>query len=290
MKHLIGGQAVIEGVMIRGGDYYAVSVRRNDGIIETLDKRINNGSFIKFIKKIPFIRGLYVLFETLKIGIETLNYSANAASAENEKISGKELFFSMIIAFGAAIIFFVILPYYITLQFDIKNSFVFNLVDGLIKIIFLTAYIFGISFFKDIKRVFQYHGAEHKVVNAYEKGEEINIDNVKKYKTLHLRCGTNFLFLVLFISIFFFVMIPDEYATLVKIALRIGLIPIIAGTAYEIIRLFNKFPDNVLLKTLVFPGLMLQYITTGEPDDSQLEVAMRSASRILDILNNEEKK
>jgi len=115
MKHLIGGQAVIEGVMIRGGDYYAVSVRRNDGIIETLDKRINNGSFIKFIKKIPFIRGLYVLFETLKIGIETLNYSANAASAENEKISGKELFFSMIIAFGAAIIFFVILPYYITL-------------------------------------------------------------------------------------------------------------------------------------------------------------------------------
>ncbi|MBP7654658.1 DUF1385 domain-containing protein [Candidatus Dependentiae bacterium] len=289
MKHLIGGQAVIEGVMIRGGDYYVVSVRKPDGMIESQEKKIVNSCFVKYIKKIMFIRGLYILFETLKIGIETLNYSANAASAENEKISSKELLLSMVIAFAVAIGVFVVLPYYLTMWMKIENPFGFNIVDGIIKIIFLAVYIFGISFFKDIRRVFEYHGAEHKVVNAYEKDEVLNFENIKKYPTLHLRCGTNFLFLVLFISIFFFVMIPNDYPTIMKIALRIILIPFIAGTAYEIIRLFNKFPDNKFLKMLVFPGLLLQYITTREPDSRQIEVALNSTLRLLEILKNEVK-
>ncbi len=286
MKPVIGGQAVIEGVMIRSGDYYITSVRKPDGTITYLEKKIENSEFIKKIKKILFIGGIYFLYETFKIGIETLNYSAEASSQENEKITKKEMIISFSIAFILAIGIFVILPYYLTDLLKLRSSFVFNLVDGIIKIVFLTLYIFAISLFKDVRRVFEYHGAEHKVVNTYERERKLDLDNIKSSSTLHLRCGTNFLFLVMAVSIIFFMMIPSSLPTITKIILRIILIPLIASASFEIIRLFNKFPNNIFLKILVSPGLLLQYITTKQPDEMQIEVALHSLNRVLMLIEN----
>ena len=290
MKHFIGGQAVIEGVMIRGGDHYITSVRRPDNTIAVEEKQLHNGSLMKFCKKIPCARGVFVLFEAMKIGIQTLNFSANAIGEAEEKISGRELALSFFIAIVFAIGVFVALPYYLSgLIVSYEKSLMFNFIDGIIKILFFALYVLIISFFKDIRRVFGYHGAEHKVVNAYESGVELNLENINRFSTLHMRCGTNFIFLVLFISMFFFVWIPGTLPVFWKISMRVLLIPLIAGVSYEIIRLFNKFPDNIILKTLVAPGLLLQFITTRKPDDLQIEIALNSVNLILEKLNSTEK-
>jgi uncharacterized protein YqhQ len=232
------------------------------------------------------LRGIYNLYETLKIGIKTLNYSADiAVEAEKEKISTVELVFSFLFAFVVGIGLFVVLPLYLTDLFGIGNYMAYNIVDGIIKILFFVCYVIFISFFKDIRRIFEYHGAEHKVVNCYESTGEFDYEKIKQFSTLHLRCGTNFVFLVLFFSIFFFVLIPKDTSLFFKICSRIVLIPAIASFSYEIIKLFNKFPNNIFLKSLVVPGLLLQKITTKEPDEKQIEVAVASAKLLVEELD-----
>lgn len=287
----VGGQAVIEGVMMRAPQKYVVAVRRPDQQIVILKKdiKIDNN---RFFKK-PFIRGLIGLYDALVLGIQALNFSASHALGEaEEKLSFKEIFFTMVFAFGLGIGLFLFLPLLLTdllkHVFPIINDsfFVYNLVDGVIRVIFFVLYIYIISFFKDVKRVFQYHGAEHKSIFTFEKGLELTVENARNMSRFHPRCGTSFLLIVMIVSILVFTLIPKESHFLVKLLARVVFVPVIAGVSYEILKLSAKYQDNILVKMLIAPGLWLQHLTTQEPDDTQLEVALISIKEALDKNEN----
>ncbi len=278
----VGGQAVIEGVMMRSPNYWAIAVRKPDGNIEVKKDKLKLLSEKTKFFKLPIIRGFMMLLSALVLGIKALNFSANVAMEEEEDdISDWHIYLTIIIAFGVGILVFFLAPLYITKLFNFKSYFVFNVVDGVIRIIFFLIYLAVISFFKDIKRVFEYHGAEHKAIYTYEKGEELNINNAKKYTTLHPRCGTSFLIIVFIISIFVFSLIPKSSPFWIKAVSRIVFIPLIAGISYEALKLSDKFKENFFVKILIMPGLWLQKITTKEPDDTQLEVAIVALKEVL---------
>jgi len=275
----IGGQAVIEGVMIRNDDIIATAVRTPEGKIKTKKEKIH--SWAKKFRKIYFIRGIINLVETLIIGIKTLNYSANIAAGqttEKEKpISTTYLIITMLIALAVALFVFKFIPLTIAQYFSkhvSDNNYLFNIVDGLVKIAIFVGYVMFISTMKDVKRVFQYHGAEHKAVNCHERGEKANIENCKKYSTIHLRCGTSFIITVLAISIIVYIFIPKELSFTQKLIWRITLLPAIAGISYEIIKIGSKYEKSTISKILTYPGKLIQKITTKEPDEKQLEVAI----------------
>lgn len=298
----VGGQAVIEGVMMRGPKSIAIACRKpNNEIVLKEDKWISISEKLKFLKW-PVFRGVIVLFESLINGIQALSFSANvAAEAEQEKegkgeekkLSKVAIAGSIIFAFILGMVIFVIVPHLLTeiSGFDTK-SFSFHLVDGIIKIIFFLGYIIGISFLKDIRRVFQYHGAEHKSIFAFEAGEELTVENIKKYTTKHARCGTSFIMIVLIISIFFFSAVypfMPEFASLhpvlkkiVYIFIKIPLMFPIAGLAYETIKLSAKYKNKLLVKIFIAPGIWIQYITTKEPTDDMIEVAVASLKAVLE--------
>lgn len=289
----IGGQAVIEGVMMRAPSKFVIAVRRPDNqiVVQKKDIKIDTN---KFFKK-PFIRGLIGLYDALILGIQALNFSAHHALGEGEeKLSVKEIFFTMLFGFGLGIGLFLFLPLLLTdllkLVFPlIERSFlVYNLVDGIIRVIFFILYIYVISFFKDVKRVFQYHGAEHKSIFTFESGKELTVENARQMSRFHPRCGTSFLLIVMIVSIFVFTLIPKDSHFLIKFLSRIVFVPVIAGISYEILKLSAKFQDNILVKILIAPGLWLQKLTTKEPDDSQLEVALISIKEALEINENKE--
>ncbi len=274
-KIIIGGQAVIEGVLMRSPNYYNISVRGKKKIISKSEKIKEKPKFFKFF----FIRGVVNLIEMLVIGIKALNWSAEKVEG-GEEIKKKDFFFTILLSFIVAIGLFIVLPLYLTKLIHSSRGFMFNLIDGIIRIVILILYIYFISLLKDVKVLYQYHGAEHKAVNCYEDGKSLTLSNAKKYSTLHTRCGTSFLILVLIISILVFSLIanPNLY---IKFLGRILLLPLIIGLSYELLKLTDRFRKNIIIKLLSMPGLWIQKITTKEPTNKQLEVALISLKNVL---------
>lgn len=282
----IGGQAVIEGVLMISPKKISVSARNPNGKI--ISKNQKNAEEKIIWLKIPFIRGVVRLFRMLIIGFKALNWSAGVAVDEEEgDVPGWIMLGVLILSIGFGLLLFLFLPLLLT-QFlssvfhIIKsNSVFFNLIDGSLKVGIFLLYILLISQMKDIKRIFQYHGAEHKVIHAYEKNLKLTLPNIKKQSTLHSRCGTSFILLVIMISIIIYIFIPIEASFLPKLGYRVLFLPFIAGISYEILKLGSKFEKNFIFKILVLPGIFLQKLTTREPDAKQIEVALESLKNVV---------
>ncbi len=277
-KFSVGGQAVMEGVMMRTPNYVSIAVRKDSGKILVKTERIESLS-----KKIPlfrifFFRGMLALVETLSIGFRALLYSAKEAS-EEEEMTKKDMAISVIFATALALGLFIALPLYLT-SLIADAGVLFNLIDGIIRLVIFLAYIIAISFLPDVKSLFQYHGAEHMAVHAYESSKKLTVKEAKKFATMHPRCGTSFLLIVMVVSILAFSVITAETA-IMKFAQRILLIPVIAGISYEILKLGGKFRNNLFLTPFIFPGLALQKITTKKPAEGQIEVAIASLNAAL---------
>jgi uncharacterized protein YqhQ len=306
----IGGQAVVEGIMIRSPRAFAVAVRKRNGDIvvksEGLKRHRNNS-----IWKKPGFRGVAALGSTFVLGMKAINFSASfyeeeaAASSvkkpdkkkkseknrkkktKSQGLSSFELIFSIGIALLLTIFLYKALPLAIAGIFKnwnpfFSNTLTFNLVDAVVKILILIAVMWGFGFMKDIRRMYQYHGAEHMSVFTYEAGKELNVRNAKKFGTLHPRCGTNFLILVFVISLFFFLSINPELPFLIKLLLRIAMLPIIAAVTYELMRYGSRHMDKAAVKAMMMPGLWLQKITTKTPGNRQLEVAIAAVKEVLE--------
>lgn len=285
----VGGQAVIEGVMMRAPRALAIAVRKPSGEITVKREEVVPLSERYPVVKLPVVRGAVALFTSLVAGVKALNFSANEALDEGEQ---KEEFSTwamggtMAVAFGFGILLFFILPLYLTkLLIPIigTSNIVFNLVDGVIRVVVFLLYIVSISRMQDIQRVFQYHGAEHKSIFAFENGDELTVDNVRRYSRLHPRCGTSFLLIVMLVSIVIFSLIPKLWPFYMKAGSRVLLLPLIAGVSYEILKWSAKNDKSPIVKMLIAPGLGLQKLTTREPDDSQIEVAIRSMQEALEV-------
>jgi uncharacterized protein YqhQ len=297
---LVGGQAVIEGVMMRTPHASAVAVRRADGSLEVMRKPVKRLS--DYWKPLSWyvVRGFAVLLQSLVLGMGALNFSINvamkdeeAAQASRKKDKAKKgssvypVAVSMIAAAAVAVLLFILLPLWITTFLKgyipaVHNWFVFNLVDGLIRVLFFLGYIVLVSMLKDIRRVFQYHGAEHKVVHTWEAGEELTVENARGKSTLHPRCGTSFLMFVMVVSIIVFSIFKfDAFVTI--FLSRIVLIPIVSGLSYELIRLSAPRCGKGFFRCIVLPGLGLQRITTKEPSDDQLETAIHALKEALEL-------
>ena len=280
-KITIGGQAVIEGVMMRGPELVATAVRNPQGRIEMEVKPVNSIATRYPIFKKPMLRGCVSLFESLVMGIRSLGYSAQMAGEEDEQLTDKELAGTMIFAFALAAVLFIAIPTGAAklFHFITEDPVFLNLMEGVLRLLIFMAYIFAISRMKDIQRVFQYHGAEHKTIACFEAGEPLTVENVTRHTRLHKRCGTSFLLIVMLVSIFVFAFLgwPD---LLERIASRIILLPVVAGISYELIR-FSANSDNCLLGWAVMPGLWLQKLTTREPEPEMIEVAIESAKAVL---------
>lgn len=294
---LIGGQAVIEGVMMRSLTGYSVAVRQPDGNVAIKkDKLVSLAKKYPFLKT-PVLRGSVVLIQSLILGIRALNYSAAASTAEGEgeEISNWAIAGSIGMAVLLAVGLFILAPLGLTnlirhYLFPTMGNFAYNFVDGVIRAVFFFVYIFSISFMDEIRRVFQYHGAEHKTVYTFEANEDLTVANARGKSTLHPRCGTSFLLFVMAISILVFSLIPASAPFALKFGARVVLIPLIAGLAYEVIRFSARHLDSALCRALITPGLWLQKITTREPDDKQLEVAIIALKEALqyDIVQPEQ--
>ena len=293
----IGGQAVLEGVMVKNKEKYAVAVRKPDGEIEVEVETYQGLAHGSKFKELPFIRGIFNFLDSLILGTRALNYSASFYEEEEGKetkfdkamdkmsggngeklLSGIVTVISIMLAVGI----FIVLPYFISSLFEsfIRNRSLMAIIEGVIRIALFLLYVWGISAMKDIRRLYQYHGAEHKCINCIEKGRPLTVHNVMRSSRLHKRCGTSFIFFVMLVSIvlFFFIQV-DNVAE--KVILRILLMPVVAGISYEIIRLAGR-TDNVFIKILSAPGMWIQRMTTREPDESMAEVAIASVEAVFD--------
>lgn len=278
----VGGQAVIEGVMMRGKDKIAVAVRQSDGEI-CVD--VNPVSSIRDkypILKKPLLRGVVALFESLYDGMKALAYSAQVSGEDEEQLTKKEMVMTILTSVALAVGLFIVIPTWSMrfLHSVTSDPLVLNLSEGVLRMVIFLAYIGAISSMKDIQRVFQYHGAEHKTIYTYEAGLPLEVANVRPFSTLHPRCGTNFLMIVMLISMFVFTFLGWP-SLLERIASRVLLMPVIAGVSYEIIRFAGAHANNSLVHFFILPGLLLQKLTTREPDDSQIEVAIASLKAVL---------
>jgi uncharacterized protein YqhQ len=287
MSSLIGGQAVLEGVMMRGASNWAVAVRKPDGDIAHISKPIVSPMTRHWVLRLPVIRGVVALGESLAIGFRALAISANYAAQEEgdeevqTELSRGQLIFAFAIAIGFAVLLFKVGPALLTDWIGIQARW-FVIVEGLIRVTVFVLYLALISLLPDLRRVFQYHAAEHKAINAYEAGEELEPARVQKFSLIHPRCGTAFLLWVMVIAIFVFAFFgrPTWYWL---IATRILLLPVIAGIAYEVIRFAGKHAGNRILMALLAPGLWLQRLTTREPTLDQLEVSIRALRKVLEL-------
>ena len=283
-KIYYGGQAVIEGVMMRGRKAMVVAVRRPGGDLVFNTKSLS-AIYTGRLRKTPFVRGIVVLIEALVLGVQSLLYSANIAlEEEEEEISGGLLWAVLIGSMTLGVALFFLIPLFATklLGAFVNSPVTFNLVEGFIRICLFIAYLRLISLVPDIKRVFAYHGAEHKAVNAYEEGVPLEIPAVKKHSTAHVRCGTSFMFVVLIIAIIVFTLVGLPSIWLMVLS-RIVLIPVIAAIGYEAVHFGGRHSRNGFVRALLTPGLWLQKMTTREPDDSQLEVALAALTRVTEI-------
>ena len=294
-KQNVGGQALIEGVMMKSEKAKSIAIRKQDDSILVTSEDIKSSKYSK-LKKIPFLRGMFVLVESMVEGTKDINYAASFYAEDDsdevdlfEKIMVKlfkdkaekaATMISVIFAFAIAIGLFIVLPAFLVKGSNEDATMFSSLKEGLIKICFFVAYMYIISLMNDIKRVFQYHGAEHKSIFAYEKGLELTVDNVKKMPRLHPRCGTNFIFVVLMVSTFVFSFFTFENV-LTRSILKLIFFPVVAGIAYEIIKIAGKY-QNPFTRILILPGLLMQKITTREPDEKQIEVAIAALQATLD--------
>lgn len=297
----IGGQAVLEGVMMKNEDRYAVAVRKADGSIEIKKEDYKGIWGGKKVMKIPFLRGIFNFLDSLVLGMSTLTWSAQFFEEEDPKEENKrtarqkkqektpgssadKLATGATVAFSIvlAVAIFIALPYFLSLIFAryILNQSLLAIVEGVLRLLIFVGYVAAISAMKDIRRVYMYHGAEHKCINCIERGRELTVKNVRKSSRLHRRCGTSFLLFVMLVSVvlFMFIRIPNPVARLI---VRILLVPVIAGISYEIIRLAGR-SDNWLVRIISAPGMWLQKLTTKEPDDSMIEVAIASVEAVFD--------
>jgi uncharacterized protein YqhQ len=288
-KFHYGGQAVMEGIMIRGRKSLVTAVRRPRGDIVTHVRELPPFTSGR-LRRIPLVRGVLILMESLVIGIQSLLLSANVALEEEAEEIPNKVIWGMI-ALGAilAVLLFFITPLLLTKLLNpyLPNSIVFHIVEGVIRVIIFLVYLKAISFMPDIKRVFTYHGAEHKTVNAYEAGVPLEPDAIKAYSTSHVRCGTSFLFLVLIIAIIVFAFVGRQTLWLMIVS-RILLIPVIMALGYEVIYFGARHTGNFFVKILLTPGLFLQKMTTGEPDATQLEVAIAAMNKAVEVDSAEE--
>jgi uncharacterized protein YqhQ len=293
-RPFIGGQAVIEGVMFRSPHAYAVAVRNPAGEIVT-EAREHPSLTSKLPWKLPVIRGAAALYESLALGIKALMFSAEIAEPPKEGHERRKASFwekAGVVAFslGFGLVLFVGVPYgaaYLLkkpLGVTAEGAVIFNLVDGLLRIIVFLGYLLAISTLKDVRRMFAYHGAEHKVINTFEHGREPRAENVPAASRFHPRCGTSFIIILLLILILFhsvvFTLLPGDINFITKLLVRLALIIPIAGVAYELIRLGSRFPDNKLVNVFLLPGMLTQFLTTREPDDGMIEVALSSFRRV----------
>ncbi|MBR2518685.1 MAG: DUF1385 domain-containing protein [Selenomonadaceae bacterium] len=280
-KPIVGGQAVIEGVMMRGFGKVATAVREPDGNINVQVKPVTSIADKFPILKLPILRGAVSLFESLILGMRSLSFSAQAAGEEDEQLSDREIIGTVILAILLACVLFLAIPTGAAKIFHelTDDPLILNLAEGFLRLIIFLVYLFAISQMKDIRRTFQYHGAEHKTIFCYEAGEPLTVENVKKFPRLHPRCGTAFLLIVMLVSIFVFAFLgwPELW---LRILSRIILLPLVAGISYELIR-FSARSKNSFVRLATLPGLWLQYLTTREPDDSMLEVAIKSLESVL---------
>lgn len=290
----IGGQAVMEGVMMKNENRYAVAVRKPDKDIAVEVKDYTGLIKNEKVKRIPILRGVLNFIDSMVLGISTLTFSASFFEEEErekakpideaakKKKENAEMGFTVAVSFVLAIGIFMLLPYYLSQFFRkyIASPTLLALVEGCIRLVIFIAYVFLISQMEDIRRVFMYHGAEHKCINCIEHGMELTVENVKKSSRLHKRCGTSFLLFVLILSILFFAFIRVD-SRILRVALRVLLIPVIAGISYEFIRLAGR-KDNGAINFLSKPGLMLQKLTTKEPDESMIEVGIASVEAVFD--------
>lgn len=293
----IGGQAVLEGVMMKNKDHYAVAVRKPDGSIEIDAEEYLGVLHGSLVKKIPFVRGVFNFVDSLTLGMRTLSFSASFYDEEDAKetitdkaltkifkektekiLMGFTVFVSIILAIGI----FMMLPFFITTLFHkvVRNASLLALMESVIRILIFVLYVVAISIMKDIRRLYQYHGAEHKCINCIEKGRPLTLKNVKRSSRLHKRCGTSFMLFVMFVSaiLFFFITVSNP---IYRVLIRLILLPVIAGISYELIRLAGN-TNNFIVKILSAPGMWLQKLTTKEPDNEMIEVAIAAVEAVFD--------
>ena len=286
----IGGQAVLEGVMMKNKDKYAVAVRKPDGKIEVDLENYQGVLHGSKLKEIPFIRGIFNFVDSLVLGMRCLNFSASFYDEDDGKRSGDNgggklltgiiTVFSVVLAVGI----FVVLPYYLASlivgYLNLRNDSLVIITEGVIRIAVFLLYVFAISLMRDIRRLYRYHGAEHKCINCIERGRPLTVENAMRSSRLHKRCGTSFIFFVLFVSIilFFFIRVDNVFQ---KVILRVLLMPVIAGISYEIIRLAGR-SNNILVRIISAPGMLVQRMTTKEPDKDMVEVAITAVEAVFD--------
>ncbi|HJA30715.1 MAG TPA: DUF1385 domain-containing protein [Candidatus Eisenbergiella pullicola] len=295
----IGGQAVLEGVMMKNKDRYAVAVRKSDGQIEVMAEDYEGIRGAKKVSGIPFLRGVFNFVDSLVLGMKTLTWSAgffeeeesgkeeSEADRKFDKAvgdSGEKLVMGATVLFSIvmAVAIFIALPYFLSLLLSsyVRNASLLAIFEGILRILIFVGYVAAISAMKDIRRVYMYHGAEHKCINCIERGRELTVKNVRKSSRLHKRCGTSFLLFVMVVSVILFMFIRVDNPAL-RLVLRLALVPVIAGVSYEIIRLAGR-TDNALIRIISAPGMWLQRLTTREPDDSMIEVAIASVEAVFD--------
>ena len=285
----VGGQAVIEGVMMRSPNSMAVAVRRPNGEIVVKRERLDFFSEKKFFSKLPLVRGVINLLSALVLGMKALNFSANQSLEEEQEVGSWTMGLTFTFALCFGIFLFFLVPLFLTkwLRFTIPmvstSGILFNLVDGMIRLMIFLAYLWSISFFKEVRRIFEYHGAEHKSIFAFESGEVLVADRVRDFSYLHPRCGTSFLLIVMVVSILVFALIPHQLAFGYKVASRVVFIPLIAGLAYEIIRFADQKRERKSVQYFIKPGLWLQRLTAREPSEDQIEVALRALHEVLEL-------
>lgn len=281
----VGGQAVLEGVMMRGVSNWSLAVRRPDDTIGLHEFPLVSWMKRHPVLRLPVIRGVAALGESLVLGMRALSISANESLGEGEaEFTRKEMGITLTIAIAVAILLFFLTPLFVAGLFKsvLGEGMLFWLAEGLIRVGIFVAYIVAITRIRDLRRVFEYHGAEHMSIHALEHGEDLTPENVEKYKTLHMRCGTSFLLVVMVVSILVFAVVqwPAWYLLILS---RIVLVPLIAGLSYEIIKLAGRHEDNLLIRIVMAPGLALQWLTTRQPDRSQIEVAIAALEKIIEL-------
>lgn len=294
----IGGQAVLEGVMMKKGDLYAVTVRKPDGELIVDTEEFHGVLHGNRIKNTPFIRGIFNFVDSLVLGTRTLNYSSQFFDDESAKETSFDQWFkkvfkdkadnvvagvTVVLSIVLAIAIFMVLPYFISSLLDsfVRNNTILAIIEGIIRLAIFVGYVVLISAMEDIKRVYMYHGAEHKCINCIERGRELTVENVMGSSRLHKRCGTSFMLFVMMISIIVFMLIKVD-DPMMRVLVRILLVPVIAGISYEVIRLAGNNSSNILVKIISAPGMWLQTLTTKEPTEDMVEVAIKSVEAVFD--------
>ena len=273
-----GGQAVIEGVMIRSREHMVICVKQPNGEILTKTEEINSLSQRHRVLRLPVVRGIVALFETLYLGVKSLFFSANAVlEDESEKFGYIEIAITIVMTL-ALISFFMVVPFLLITLLGLTGV-IFNIVEAMVRLTIFLIYLMLVSLWGEFKRVLQYHGAEHKAINAYEAGVSLNVTNARKFSRLHPRCGTSFIFIVVLVSILLFSIMPN-LGFFVRLAYRVLLIPVIGAVSYEILKFSDRHRNSKIMKIVVMPGLGFQCLTTREPDDDMLAVALKAVNEV----------